>query len=57
VISEYTNWKKIGSGGEGKEKYPARQCIVCAAHREQSETRNICEFCFIKGPVLRSTIQ
>jgi len=33
--------EKIVGGGEGKKKYPARQCTVCAAHKEQSETRNI----------------
>ena len=33
--------EKIIGGGEGKKKYPARQCTVCAAHKEQSETRNI----------------
>jgi len=25
---------KIVGGGEGKEKYPARQCKVCAAHKK-----------------------
>jgi hypothetical protein len=24
--------EKIVAGGEGKKKYPARQCKVCAAH-------------------------
>jgi len=47
VISEYTNWKKTVGGGEGKKKCPARQCTVCAAHREGSESGNICEFCFV----------
>ena len=32
--------EKIG-GMEAKKKYPARQCKVCAAHKKQSETRNI----------------
>jgi hypothetical protein len=33
--------EKIVGGGEEKRKYIARQCKVCAAHREQSETRYI----------------
>jgi len=44
--------EKIG-GGEGKKKYPARQCKVCAACKERSEMRNICKFCVVplhKGP-------
>jgi len=36
--------EKVVGGGEGKKKYPARQCKVCAAHKKQSETRNICKF-------------
>jgi len=36
--------KIVGGGGEGKKKYPARQCKVCAAHKKRSETRNICKF-------------
>jgi len=24
----------VGGGGEGKKKYPARQCKVCAAHKK-----------------------
>jgi len=32
VISEYTNLKKIAGGGEGKKKYPARQCKKCVLH-------------------------
>ena len=31
--------EKIVGGGEGKMKYPARQCKVCAAHKKRSETR------------------
>jgi len=31
--------ENIVGGGEGKKKYPARQCKVCAAHKKQSETR------------------
>jgi len=46
-ISEYTNLKKIVAGGEGKKKYPARQCKMCTAHKKQSETRYICKFCII----------
>ena len=34
--------EKIVGGGEGKKKYPARLCEVCATHKKQSETRNIC---------------
>jgi len=30
---------------------------VCAAHKKQSETRNICKFYFTKGLVLRNTVQ
>jgi hypothetical protein len=51
--------EKIG-GGEGNEKYHARQLKVCAAHKKRSETRNICKFCIIplhKGSFLRKTIQ
>jgi len=43
-ISEYTNLKKIVVGGEGKKKYPARQCKMCAAHKKHSETGYICKF-------------
>ena len=39
--------EKIGGGGEGKRKYPSRQCTVCAAYKKQSETRNICKFCIV----------
>ena len=45
--------EKIVGGGEGKKKYPARQCKVCAAHKKQSETGYICKFCVVplhKGP-------
>jgi len=52
VISEYTNLKKLLVEGRGK-KYPTRQCKVCAAHKKQCETRNICKFCIVpfhKGP-------
>jgi hypothetical protein len=34
--------EKTVAGGEGKKKYPARECKVCAAH---------------KGLVLRNTIR
>jgi hypothetical protein len=33
---------KIVGGGQGKKKYPVRQCRVCSAHKKQSETRYIC---------------
>jgi hypothetical protein len=47
VISEYTDLKKIVGGGEGKRKYPARPCKMCASHMKQSETRYICKFCVL----------
>jgi len=37
--------EKVFGGGEGKKKYPTRQCKVCAAHKKRSETRYICKFC------------
>jgi len=37
---------KIVGGGEGKRKYSARLCKVCAAHK-RSETRYICKFCIV----------
>jgi len=40
-------FEKIVGDGEGKRKYPARQCKVCAAHKKWSETRNICKFCVV----------
>jgi len=39
--------EKIVAGGEGKKKYPSRQCKVCAAHKKRSETRYICKFCVV----------
>jgi hypothetical protein len=39
--------EKMFAGGERNKKYPARLCKVCAAHKEQSETRNICKFCVV----------
>jgi len=39
--------EKIVGGGEGKKKYPTRQCKVCAAHKKRSETRCICKFCIV----------
>ena len=37
--------QKIVGGGEGKRKYPARPCKVCAAHKKHSETTiYICKF-------------
>jgi hypothetical protein len=39
--------EKIVGGGEGKKKYPARQCKVCAALKKGRETRNICRFCVV----------
>jgi hypothetical protein len=34
---------KSFAGGEGNKKYPARRCKMCAAHKKQSETKNICK--------------
>ena len=39
--------EKILGDGEGKRKYPVRQCEVCAAHKKRSETRCICKFCVV----------
>jgi len=36
----------IVGGGEGKRKYPARLCKLCATHK-RSETRHICKFCIV----------
>jgi len=38
--------KIVGLGG-GKKEYPAQQCKMCAAHKKQSETRNICKLCSV----------
>jgi hypothetical protein len=35
---------KIVAGGEGKKKYPARQCKGCTEHKKRSETTYICKF-------------
>jgi hypothetical protein len=39
--------EKIVASGEGKNKYPAIQFKVCAAHKKRSETRNICKLCVV----------
>jgi hypothetical protein len=39
--------EKIVGGVEGKNKYPARRCKVCAAHKKRNETRYICQFCVV----------
>ena len=39
--------EKIVGGGEGKRKYSARPCKVCAAHKKRSETGYICKFCVV----------
>jgi len=39
--------EKIVAGGKGKKKYPSKRCTFCAAHKKQSETRNICKFCIV----------
>jgi hypothetical protein len=38
---------KIVGGGQGKKKYPVRQCRVCSAHKKRSETRYIWEHCVV----------
>jgi hypothetical protein len=38
---------KVVGGGQGKKKYPVRQCRVCSAHKKRSETRCICEYCVV----------
>ena len=52
--------EKIGGGGEGKKKYPARQCIKCVLHiRSQVKLGtfvNSALLCFTKGLVLRNII-
>jgi len=40
-------FEKMVDGGEGKRKYPARQCKVCAAYKKRSETRCIWKLCII----------
>jgi hypothetical protein len=37
----------IVGGGQGKKKYPVRQCRVCSVHKKRSETRYICEYCVV----------
>ena len=37
----------IVGGGQGKKKYPVRQCRVRSVHKKRSETRYICEFCVV----------
>jgi hypothetical protein len=47
---------KIVGGGQGKQKYPVRQCRVCSEHKMQSETRYICVLChFTKEAALKNT--
>jgi tRNA A37 methylthiotransferase MiaB len=40
--------EKMFAGVEVNKKYPARQRKVCAAHKKQSGTRNICTFCVVQ---------
>jgi len=49
--------ENIVGGGEGKMMYPARQCKVCAAHKELRETGYVCKFCVVSLLVLRNIIQ
>ena len=52
--------EKFVGGGEGKKKYPTRQCNMCAAHKKRNETRYLCKsarFRYTKGLVLRNIIQ
>jgi len=47
--------KTVGSE-RGEGRYLARRCNVCAAHKQRSETRYICNFCLLplhKGDVSR----
>jgi hypothetical protein len=39
--------EKIIGIAEGKRKYPAWRCHVCATHKKRSETRYICKFCLV----------
>jgi hypothetical protein len=41
--------EKIVKSEEGKRKYPARRCHVCATHKKKkrAETRYICKFCLV----------
>jgi hypothetical protein len=39
--------EKIMKSEEGKRKYPARRCHVCATHKEWCETVYICKFCLV----------
>ena len=39
--------EKIVGSEEGKKEYPARQCKVCAVHKEHSGTGYICKLCVV----------
>jgi hypothetical protein len=39
--------EKLVVVGRKKNMYPERQCKLCAAHKERSETRNSCKFCVV----------
>jgi hypothetical protein len=39
--------EKIVTAGQGKKKYTARQCRVCAKKMKQHETRYICKWCVV----------
>jgi hypothetical protein len=39
--------EKMFAGGDGRKKYPARQCKVCASHKKRSETKYICKLCIV----------
>jgi len=49
LSSDFTVHKleNIVGSGDGKKKYPARQCEVYAANKKQSESRYICKFCIV----------
>jgi hypothetical protein len=39
--------EKIVADGDGRKKYPASHCKVCAAREKESETSYICKFCIV----------
>jgi hypothetical protein len=39
--------EKAVGGGEGRRKYPARQCKVCVAHKKRSEIKIHFKFCVV----------
>jgi hypothetical protein len=39
--------KKTVAAGQVKNKYSARLCKDCAAHKKHSDTKFICKFCVV----------